>query len=151
MVQGTISFESAKIGFRNFAGQEGPFNSAGDRNFAIFLDDDRARELEQQGWNIKWPKPKPNINPEDDDRSPHLPVSVSYKFYPPKVVKVTGDNMAVVPEEELGSLDWLEFENVDIVIRPYNWSVNGNSGVKAYLKAMYVTLPTDAFTSKYGI
>lgn len=145
------SFENARIGFKNFAGAEGPFNKAGDRSFHIFLDDARAAQLEADGWNVKYPRPNDNIPDEEDIREPHMEVSLSYKFYPPKVVLIAGKNLTVLEESELDMLDWAEIEGVDIVIRPYSWTVNGKSGIKAYLKAMYVTVRTDAFSEKYGI
>lgn len=145
------SFENARIGFKNFAGAEGPFNKAGDRSFHIFLDGARAAQLEADGWNVKYPRPNDNIPAEEDIREPHMEVSLSYKFYPPKVVLIAGKNLTVLEESELDMLDWAEIEGVDIVIRPYSWTVNGKSGIKAYLKAMYVTVRTDAFSEKYGI
>lgn len=145
------SFENARIGFKNFAGAEGPFNKAGDRSFHIFLDDARSAQLEADGWNVKYPKVNDTISAEEDTREAHMEVSVSYKFYPPKVVLISGQNMTVLEERELDMLDWAEIDNVDLVIRPYSWSVNGKSGIKAYLKAMYVTIRTDAFSEKYGI
>lgn len=151
MARGTISFASAKIGFRNFAGQEGPFNKAGDRNFVIFMDTERAQELEAEGWNIKWPKPNANIVPEEDERNPYIPVSASYNLYPPKIVLITGDTMNVLQEDELSMLDWAEIEKADAVLRPYHWSVNGKSGIKAYVEALYITISTDVFFDQYGI
>lgn len=52
-----LNLEGVRIGFRNFEGREGRYNVAGNRNFVIFLDNERAAELESQGWNIHWPKP----------------------------------------------------------------------------------------------
>ena len=146
-----LVMESVQIGFRNFEGREGPYNRKGDRDFVVFLDREFAEELDKEGWNIKWPKPNEYINPEEDDRNPYLPVSVGFEFYPAKVYIISNDNVTMVGQEEVEMLDWAELENVDLVIRPYEWEVNGNSGVKAYLKAGYFTIVTNAFDDKYGI
>lgn len=151
MAQQQLNIESARIGFRNFAGVEGPFNKAGERSFAIFLDEQQAADLTAQGWNVKYPKERQLPEGQEDNRNPHLPVSVGFEFYPPKVILIAGDKTTPLQEEEVGMLDWAEITNVDVVIRPYNWTVNGNSGIKAYLKAIYVTIETDAFSNKYGI
>ena len=146
-----IVMESVQIGFRNFEGREGPYNRKGDRDFVVFLDPEFAEELDREGWNIKWPKPNDHINPEEDDRNPYLPISVGFEFYPAKVYIISNENVTMVGQDEVEMLDWAELENVDLVIRPYEWEVNGNSGVKAYLKAGYFTIVTNAFDDKYGI
>ena len=151
-VSGQISIANVRLGFRNFAGAEGPYNKKGDRNFVVFLEEQQAKDLESDGWNIKWPKEREEVDPDSDfEQQPFLPVSFSFTNFPPKIVLVTDGNASRIGEDEVDMLDWAEIENADIVIRPYNWSVNGNSGVKAYLKALYVTLATDEFSSKYGI
>lgn len=151
MARAQLNVENASIGFKNFAGQEGPYNKAGERSFAVFLDQAFADELVTEGWNVKMPKEREFAAGEEDTRNPYIQVSVGFEFFPPKIVMVTGENKNVLNEEEVAMLDWAEIENVDLVLRPYHWSVQGKSGIKAYLKAMYITIETDAFSAKYGI
>lgn len=146
--QGPISFEGARIGFLNFSGEEGPYNRKGDRNFVVFLNHEEAVELANSGWNVKFPK---QLEDAELTRDPYLQVTVSFTNVPPKVILINGDQITALAEEEINMLDWAEIENVDLIVNPYHWTVNGNSGIKAYLKAIYVTLQTDEFTRKYGI
>lgn len=148
---GQRSVSNARIGFRNFAGLEGPYNQPGERSFAVFFDEDTANKWYEEGWNIKYPKPRQTTMDEEDIREPYLSVSVTFRNFPPKVVLITNDKPTIIGEEEVGMLDWAEIENVDLVIRPYNWEVNGNTGIKAYLKAIYVTIASDEFSAKYGV
>lgn len=145
MVKSNIVIEDARIGFRNFSGKEGKFNSAGDRNFCVFLDEDLAKTLQADGWNVRWLKPRD----EGDDEQPYLPVKVSYENIPPKILLITSRGKTILDDESIGALDWAEITGVDLIIRPYNWEVNGKTGVKAYVKSMYVTIAEDAFEAKY--
>ena len=162
----TLSIKSARIGFKNFRGLEGDYNRAGDRNFVIFLDPEFAGQLEEEGWNIKWPKVSAeelNADPEDRfERQPYLPVSVDMVKYPANVFIIREDPESPLAnpkgfvttqldDQSVGVLDTALIVNADVVIRPYNWTVNGNSGVKAYLKNMYVEIDEDEFASEYGI
>lgn len=147
-----VSLENVRIGFRNFEGREGPFNKAGDRSFAVFLDPKTAEEMAADGWNIKFPGDGGNtVDPDQEARDPHLKVSVGFDFYPANVVLVSNGNTTRLSADEVQMLDWAEIENVDLVLRPYEWSVNRSSGIKAYLKAGYFTIVTDPFAAKYGL
>ena len=145
MVNQDISIANAKIGFRNFSGKEGKFNAAGKRNFCVFLDTDIANRLSEDGWNIRW------LRPRNEDEAPqaYMQVEVSFRNIPPTIVQITHRGKTKLSEDTVGSLDWAELANVDLIIRPYNWQVNASTGVKAYLKSMYVTLNEDEFAEKY--
>lgn len=145
MVKNNIVIENARIGFRNFSGKEGRFNPAGRRNFCVFLEKDIAEAMIQDGWNVRYLHPRE----EGDDEQAYLQVAVAYNNFAPKIIIVTSRGKSQLDEESIDILDWAEIDNVDLILRPYNWEVSGKTGVKAYLKTMYVTLVEDEFEKKY--
>ena len=145
MIKNNIVIENARIGFRNFSGVEGKFNPAGRRNFCVFLEKDLAVTLERDGWNVRWLTPRD----ADEEEQGYIQVAVSYDNIPPKIVLITGKGKTVLDAESVGLLDWAEIKNVDVIIRPYNWTANGKEGVKAYIKSMYVVIAEDEFANKY--
>jgi len=145
MVKNNIIIENARIGFRNFSGKEGKFNPAGRRNFCTFLDYNLGLTLEQDGWNVRWLEPRD----PDENKQPYLQVAVSFDNIPPKMLIVSSKGKTILDAESVSILDWAEISEVDLIIRPYNWDVNGKAGVKAYVKSMYVTIAEDEFEAKY--
>lgn len=141
----TISIENAKIIYRNFSGKEGQYNPKGKRGFGVLLDENIAKDLKKDGWNVRYLEPK---DPEDDVQA-FLPVGVKFNFYPPKITLIKESGKVTLKEEDVGILDWVDIKNVDLIINPYNWEVNGKSGIKAYLKTMYIVIEEDEFETKY--
>lgn len=140
-----ISVEDAKIIFRNFAGKESKYNAKGKRNFCLLLDHEYAESLKEEGWNVKYLSPR---DPEDDPQA-YIQVAVTFDNFPPNIWLIAGGKKTKLDEDTVASLDYAEIENVDLIIRPYTWEVNGKGGIKAYLKNMYVTIVENEFEKKY--
>ena len=144
--ENTILFEDARIIFRNFAGKEGKYNREGDRNFCVLLDEKTANDLMADGWNVKTL----DAREEGDPDQPYLQIAVSFKNRPPKVVLVTSRGRTDLSENEIELLDFADIKLVDMIVRGYDWDVNGKSGTKAYLKSIFVTIYEDALDLKYA-
>lgn len=143
----TFMVEDAHIIYPNFSGREGPFNKAGVRGFNVILDPKTAREMAKDGWNVKFPEP----TDEGDARDPHINVRLRFDVHPPLVVMISSTSRTTLNEETVEVLDSVEFETVDLIANASNWDVNGKTGVKAYLKSMFVTIAEDALQRKYAI
>lgn len=145
MVNQNLTIENARIIFRNFSGEASKYNRRGDRNFCVLLDNDIASMLKNDGWTIRYLKPR------DEDETPqaYMQVKVSFENIPPQVILVTKKNKKALDDTNVEMLDWAELERVDLIIRPYNWSVEGKSGVKGYLKTGYFTIVEDEFAERY--
>lgn len=144
--EGTVLMEGAEVVFRNFTGKEGPYNREGDRNFCVILPPDLADQMAADGWNIKQLRGRE----EGDDPKAYIQVSVSFKRRAPLLVMITSRGRTTIEDEEDCELfDYVDIQNVDLIIRPYNWEMNGKTGVKAYLQSFYITIREDALMLKY--
>lgn len=144
-----VMIEDAQIAFRNFAGKEDKFSPPGTRTFAVFLDDETADVMEQDGWNVK------RLNLRDDAEEGETPqafikIAVSYKGRPPKIAMITSGGRTMLDESTVEMLDWADITKVDLIFVPYEWEVNGNRGIKAYLKTMFVTIEEDELEKRYA-
>jgi hypothetical protein len=144
--------ENAEILWPNFSGRASDFNKEGDRNFVVVIDEDMAAVMAADGWNVKCTIP--------DEENPItrcvIQVTVKYrnklneKVKPPKIVMISSSGRTNITEDTVSTLDEVDIKQVDLIARAYEWTVNGKSGITAYLKTMYVTIDEDALDRKYA-
>lgn len=151
--QSTLTIEDAQILFKNFTGREGRYNDAGDKNFCVLLDEKTAKQMEKDGWNVK------RLNPREDDieegeippeGTPYVQVKVNFANRPPRVVMISSTGRTNLTKDTVEILDAMEFKTVDLTVNAYPWSVAGKSGIKPYLRTMYVTIEEDELDRKYA-
>lgn len=143
----TVQVDDAILLFRNFEGRESQYNRAGDRNFAVVLDDEIAERMHADGWNVK----ELASRDEGDDPRPYISVAVGYKYKPPTIVMITSSGRKHLTEETVGVLDFVDIAKADLIFREYAWGpINGKSGVKAYLQSLYVTVQEDELAIRYA-
>ena len=149
-VDDPLTLEDIRIIWKNFSGEKRLFNESGKRNFSIPLDEETALQLREIGWNIKDNAHKIE---QGQPVEYHIPVTVKMDArIPPRVFMIVRSKNIRIPldEDTIGLLDTAELDTVDVVLRPFNWDVNGKQGVAAYLKLMYATLQEDPLDLTYA-
>lgn len=146
--RGILQIDDARIAYKNFRGEKGPFNAAGARSFSLVVDDaEIADRLSEEGWNIKI---RSSLI-EGEEPFMHLPVKVRFSDSGPNVYLITNGRKTKLDENSIGILDRVKIVSCDLDIRPYDWEVNGNRGRTAYLNAIQVTQGVDRFAEDdYG-
>lgn len=141
-----INIPNAKfIFYTNFKGAAGPYNNEGERNFNVILEGNALQQALDYGMNVKTTKPRDGYEPVS-----YIKVNIGYKYRAPIAMLINSQVKRNLTEQTIGLLDDYEYSNVDIVIRPNRWRrPNGESGVNAYLQAIYATVVEDPFVSKY--
>ena len=142
--RGTLEIDNARIIFRNLEGRGGLYNREGDRNFALVVPDEDARDaLIEQGYNVKTKAPRD----EDEEPLMYLTIKVKPNGRGPRIYLVSGRSKRELPEESWGLIDQISIANVSLDIHAYDWTVNGKVGRSAYLAAMEVTQNIDRFAA----
>lgn len=132
--------------FRNFAGKKTDFNKEGKRTITLFLDDDDANRLKEEGWNVKYYIPKVDEDEEQPQPMPILEAELRYDNYPPQVKLSVGDHEQDLAEEDLAALnlDTADITDVDVRLSPYSWhNSRGESGIKAYVDKLRIRMEDD--------
>jgi hypothetical protein len=148
---GRVTIYKARIINRNFAGKEDLYNAAGVRNFGVLLDEQTAQDMLEDGWNVKHLR----VREEGDIPQAFIQVGVSYKTRPPRVFMITSKGRTELTEDMIDMLDYADIKEVDLIFTPYRWVIDGKgrhetkTGIKAYLKSMYVMIEEDELDLKY--
>lgn len=141
------TLNDVRLVFRNFKGAEGQYNRKGDRNFCVILPADTADAMRQDGWSIKQLKPRE----EGDVPQDYIKVKVNFDGpRPPKMFLINSMGRLQITNDMVENLDWIDFALVDLIISPYNWSMNGNTGVTAYLQTFFGTIREDELEQRYS-
>ena len=145
-----VTFENIRLMYRNFSGVKGMYHPEGYRHFSILVEDEKlAKEMEDEGWNIRWPKPLEDGTP----RIPLLEVRVLFNWKPPpRVIMISSRGKTTLSEDIVNLLDWADIVHADVVLRPRFWVDERDGGkrkIKAYLKTGYFTIREDELEMKY--
>lgn len=142
-----INIEGAMIIWKNFSGERDKFNP-GKRGFSVVIDDTvMADELRQEGWNVK-DRPLQE-GADDSEQEWTLPVKLNMNRYT-QVWLIVGNHKTLLDEDTVSQLDVVDIVSCDISIRPYEWEMNGRTGITAYVDSMYVTIRENKFAEKYA-
>lgn len=143
-----LTVKNARIICKNFSGKEKKHNGKtvnkeGERNFLLCIDPDEfdVKELIRDNWNIKM---------FGEDQIPVIPVKVRFDIKAPKICTVIDKERTFIDEDNVGDIDWMEIDHVDVTITQSYWEVNGNSGYTSYLKTMYLYPIVDELDAEYA-
>lgn len=141
-----VTLEGVKLFGKNFSGFAKEFNPEGHRNFCVFLDEDIAQAMTDDGWPVKWLEPKPEY---EQEAKPFVKVKVRFGKYPPRVILKSSRGYTKLEENGVNMLDWADVINWDMIITPSRYDRNGKKGVAVYAKSIYATIELDDLEKKY--
>ena len=139
------NIDGRDIRYRNFAGNVSQYNSTGAKKFNLVLNEDIALDLLKRGFNVH------SKELDSGDVMYSLDVFINYGNYSPNIYAIAGDTKKLLDDTTIKALQGADIIKVDLCIRPYHWKAAGNkSGIKAYVKYMYVTIEVDPFADAYA-
>ncbi|MBO5319050.1 MAG: hypothetical protein J6B01_04480 [Ruminococcus sp.] len=151
--RGILQINDARIIYKNFRGEAGPYNKAGDRDFTLVIPNmEIAEQLQNDknrdgvGWNVRIKAPR---TPEEE---PFITLKVKVKFNDrgPRVFLESNGVKRKLTEDTVEMLDFIDIASVDLDIRPYDSERNGEFYRTAYLDAIWVTQNVDRFSARFA-
>ncbi len=143
-----ISVEGAHLMFCNFEGRKREFNEEGKRNFCLVVSENPTLLQRCNDLGIRVKSYVNKTTGKVDYQ--YVQIAVRFDNVPPTIVLIANGYKTVLTESNVAMLDSMDIANVDLVIHPHAWSKYGRSGVKPYLRTMYVTMEEDNFAKKYA-
>lgn len=138
----TYKVDHAEILFRNFAGAEGRYNAKGKRNFNLKLDNDSAKMLEEDGFNVRYLQPRE----EGDEPLPILKVNVNMESNRPPLVEYKNDHgIKKLDENTIIKLDDADFKELHIEFSPYH----REDTTTAWANKIQAVVEEDEFESRF--
>lgn len=129
----------------NFSGdpKRDPKYGSSERKGNIVIPDPlMARELIDEGFNVKMTKPRDGEDPEEFIPTYYIVVRLSYrnrdgslKQWPPKVLFVTEDTTTELNEDTVSCIDYAWIESVNAVLNKYE---NRDGKKSLYIKTLEV-------------
>lgn len=154
MARERFTIEGTRLMFPNFSGAPDRFNQTPKPNASIVVPPEMVQGLADRGFRIRHLDAREGF--EDDNGLDLLVVKASYGGRgDPKIVLLMADDGAppqewsrrLLSSEEVGELDRLDIDYVDITFTPYEF----RGFTSAYIESMYVVCRPDRLMSKYGI
>lgn len=154
MARERFTIENTRLMFPNFSGAPDRFNQTPKPNASIVVPPEMVPGLTDRGFRIRHLDAREGF--EDDNGLDLLVVKASYGGRgDPKIVLLMAEDGAppqewsrrLLSSEEVGELDRLDIDYVDITFTPYEF----RGFTSAYIDSMYVVCRPDRLMSKYGI
>lgn len=147
-----IAFDNTRFIFTtNFSGDPArdKFGDSRRKVNIIIPSVEQAKDMTKMGLNVKATKPGPHDDPNNFTPEYYIQVQTKYRKrdntpvkYPPNVYLVTGNNPAVLLNEEtVGCLDQIRVKNVNCIANP-RLNDDGN-GYSLFVRTLYVEQDMD--------
>ncbi len=142
-----VQLNDCHIIFRNFAGAPSTYNRAGDRNFAVVIDNEEAKELlVERGFNVRIKPPRE----AGDSPFMYLPIKLSYSNgRGPYLYLECNSNRVLLDENSVSCLDQVDIQECFFDVRAFDWEMNGRTGTSAWLNAGLLIQRADRFAQDF--
>ncbi len=140
---------------RNFGGEERKdkvtgrtVNSAGYRNFLLFLTEEIAEELKDHGCEVKYTR----VQDPNDVAMPYISVTVSYFLKPVEVCLISNGVPTMLDADHVYTLNNMDYKNMclELEFGKEKTHLNGVKYTPVYAQKIWVEVVPNYFNEKYA-